>query len=549
MKQRQVLSKFVFASLAALAIGGMLVVGGCKKDGASAEAGGKTEAAFLYNLNVEPTTLNPITGTDAYNQTIQNYVLDSLMTRNPDTYEWEPALASAVETSKDGKSFTFTMREGAVWSDGQPITVDDVKFSFDVINDTTYNAAHLRPYYEGIASAEIVAPNKVKFTTKNLYFGNFNVVAGLTILPKHFYGNAEEGKKKNKTILGSGPYVLERYDQGQAIILAKNPKWWGLQDPARKGQYNFERIRMRFDKEENLALERLKKGELDYDGLTPEAFVKKTEGAPWGERVFKKKVENSAPKAYGYIGWNLRKELFKSKDVRRALAHLMNREEMNQKFRYGMSLPATGPWYQQSAYADPGVKPINFDPKFASEMLAKAGWVDGDKDGVLEKNGQKFEFTLFFANKDNEKYYILYQEDLKKAGIKMNLQLLEWNALLKNVDEAKFDAIAMGWGGGSVDHDPKQIWHSASIGTGGSNFIGYKNAKVDKLIDKARTEMDKKKRIPLYREIYREIAEDAPYVFMFNDKFALYAVNKRIQQPKETFLYTVGHDYWSMTAQ
>jgi len=153
--------------------------------------------------------------------------------------------------------------------------------------------------------------------------------------------------------------------------------------------------------------------------------------------------------------------------------------------------------------------------------LAKAGWVDGDKDGVLEKNGKKFEFTLFFANKDNEKYYILYQEDLKKAGIKMNLQLLEWNALLKNVDEAKFDAIAMGWGGGAVDHDPKQIWHSASIGTGGSNFIGYKNAKVDTLIDKARTELNKQKRIPLYREIYREIAADAPYVFMFNDKFAL----------------------------
>lgn len=539
------------SALIMLSAGMMMLASGCTKGtdkGAGKVASKADSTTFLYNIGQEPTTLNPITGTDAYNQAVQEFVIDSLMNRNLDTYEWEPALAEKFETSKDGKEFTFTLREGATWSDGQPLTVDDVKFSFDVIFDPTYNAAHSRPYYENIEKAEVTGPRTIKFKTKTKYFGNFPVIAGMGILPKHFYGDAKKGKEENKTILGSGPYMIDTYDKGVSIILKKNMNWWGFKAPEYKGRYNFEKIRLRFDKEENLALERLKKGELDFDLLTPEAYMKKAVGEPWGSVVLKKQVENSAPISYGYIGWNQRKEIFKDKRVRRALAHLMNRDEMNKKFRFGMSLPATGPWYQQSDYADHSVQPIAFDPKTAGELLKEAGWADSNKDGALDKGGKPFEITLFYSNKDVEKYFVLYQEDLKKAGVKLNLQLLDWNALLKNMDESKFDAVALRWGGGSVDLDPKQIWHSASIGKGGSNFIGYSNKEVDKLIDKAREELDKQKRIPLFQEIYRKIAEDAPYAFMFNDKFVLYAINSRIQQPKDTFKFAIGREYFAVKA-
>lgn len=502
---------------------------------------------FLYNLGAEPTTMNPITGTDLYNQTLQVYIMDSLMNRNYETYEFEPGLAEKYEISKDGKEFTFTLRSGALWSDGKPVTIEDVKFSFDVIFDEKYNAAHLRPYYENIEKAEVTGPNTIKFTTKSKYFGNFDVVAGLTVLPKHFYGNAEEGKKKNKTILGSGPYQLKEYNQGQSIILERNKNWWGNAVAEQRGRYNFATIRMRFDKEENLVLERLKKGELHFDTLTPEAYASKTEGAPWGTEVLKKKVENLAPKSFGYIGWNLTQEKFADKKVRRALAHLMNREEMNKKFRFGMSLPATGPWYQQSEYADPAVKAIPFDVKKAAALLKEAGWVDSDKDGVLDKGGKPFEFTLFYGSKDTQKYWVMYQEDMKKAGVKMNLQMLEWNALMKNLDERKFDAVAMAWGGGAVDNNPKQIWHSDSIKAGGSNRTGYSNPEVDKLIDEGIAELDKKKRIKIYRKIYAMIADDAPYAFLFNNKYDLYAVNKQIGLPKDTFKFAIGTDYWWMS--
>ncbi|MES2964193.1 MAG: ABC transporter substrate-binding protein [Bdellovibrionota bacterium] len=519
--------------------------------GAVGNPGAPQGGTFLENLGLEPESLNPITSTDIYARQVQAYTLDSLMERDPDTYEWVPQLAEKYETSKDGKQFTFTLRKGATWSDGKPVTIEDVKFSFDVIFDTKYNAAHLRPYYENIEKAEVVGTDQIRFTTKTKYFDNFSVVAELTVLPKHIYGNPTEGMKLNRSLVGSGPYVIETYDKGQSMVLAKNKTWWGNGLPQMKGRWNFEKIRMRFIKDSNIAIEALKKGDIHFHELTAEEFAKKTENLP--KTVVKVQTQNLAPKSFGYVGWNFKNEIFKDRDTRLALYHLMNRDEMNKKFRYGMSLPATGPWYQQSEYADPTAKPVSYDPKKAVELLKKVGWTDSDKDGTLDRTvaGAKknLSFTLFYANKDNEKYYVLYQSDLKKVGIDMKLQLLEWNALLKKLDEKQFDAVALGWGGGSVDNDPKQIWHSASSAAGGSNYISYSNPTVDKMIDEARAELDKKKRIPLLRKVYTEIANDVPYAFMFNDKYVMYAHNTKVGKPKDTFKYRIGNAWWWMTAQ
>src|SRR5690606_15718898 len=119
--------------------------------------------------------------------------------------------------------------------------------------------------------------------------------------------------------------------------------------------------------------------------------------------------------------------------------------------------------------------------------------------------------------KDFEKYWTLYQEDLKKAGIVMDLKLMEWGTFITVVHEGKFDAVSMAWGG-TFEWDPKQIWHSSSTAAGGSNFISYKNPAVDRLIDNARVEADRKKRMVKLRKVYEMIAEDAPYAFLFNNK-------------------------------
>ena len=333
-----------------------------------------------------------------------------------------------------------------------------------------------------------------------------------------------------------------------------NPDWWGWTAPDKdkilsvKGAWNFEKVFFRFVEDETLRLEMLKKGRIHYDRLSSEQYVKKAVGEPWGTKVLKKEVTNKKPASYGFIAWNLRKPMFQEKQVRRALAHLMNRRLMIEKFTFEKSLPATGPWYRQSPYADPNVKPIMFAPKKASKMLRQAGWSDTDKDGILDKkiDGQKkdFHFTLIYSSADSEKYYTIYKEDLRKAGIDMVLKRVDWNSLVKALDERKFESISLGWGGGSVDNDPKQIWHSESAQGTGSNFIGYSNPKVDRLIDKGRQILDDDKRKVLWKKVYRLIAEDAPYVFLFNKKYWHYAISSDLGQVKETFVYDIGLRTW-----
>jgi len=507
---------------------------------------------FYYNLEQAPTTINPLSSTDFYASTVQDYIIESMAVRNLDTYEWEPALATEWSISKDGKVFEFTLRDGVKWHDGKDLTVEDVKFTFDAIVDPTnkYKTASKKPYLEDIEKAEIIGKNKIRFTAKKVYFQNFDVVAGLSIVPKHIYENPSKAqeKKLNKTLIGSGPYIFDTYDRGKHLILKRNKEWWGNNVDYFKNVYNYDRVVMKFAKDDTIAITMIEKGELDFISMGTEQFMKKTKGPKWGKSVFKVKFESQAPKGYAFLGFNLKNPLFSSKNSRLAMGHLMNRQAMIEKFLFGLSEPATGPWYKQSVYADPDVKPIDFNPKKALELLRKEGWADTDGDQILDKmiDGKKvkFSFTILEPLQDFIKYLTIFKEDAKQAGIDVNIKYVEWNTFIKLLNERKFEAMRLAWGPGSVDVDPKQIWHSSSYENQGSNFIGYNNPEVDKLIDEARTIMDKKERIKKFRVVYKKIAEDAPYIFFFNSKYGYYGHTKKMKRVKDTYNYSVGISYW-----
>lgn len=502
---------------------------------------------LTMNLIGEPPTVHPITAMDLSALTVHDWTMGTLLVKDPRTFDWKSSVAERWEISRDGKIFTFWLRPNVTFHDGHPVTAEDVKFSFDAIFDPQYKAASRIPYFENIAKVEVLDAHQVKFYSKDSYFLNFDVAAGMYILPKHIYGDVEKSKKMNKELVGCGPYKLELFDRGNKIVLKKYKDWFGSSLPLFRGLYNFETIQFRLAKEENIYMEMLNRGDLDYQELSPEEYSKKTEGGNWGKTVNKFKAENSLAKGYRYVAWNLENNLFKDKNIRKALAYLMNREEMNQKFRFGLSVLATGPTDIFSDYAPSSVKPLGFDVSKAQALLAQAGWKDSDKDGVLDKviNGKKtdFRFTLVHSNKDYEKYLTMYKEDLKKNGIEMEIKYLEWNSFLKNIDSGKFEAMSMAWTT-AIDFDPKAEWHSTSAVSGGSNFIHYKVPEVDQMIDQARVELDRNKRIQLLRKVYERIANDYPYVFMFNEKYSLYALNARVGQVVPTFKYSLGIDSW-----
>ncbi len=517
------------------------------------KADAPVEGTLYRNLSAEPDSFNPINSGEYAARLAYEYVVEGLLYHNPDTNQYEPQLAESYEVSKDALTYTFYLNKNAKFSDGKPVTSEDVRFSIECVRDPAFRASHRVPYYEDVESIETPDPHTVRIKMKKKYFKNLDVLAssGFTpILPKHIYGDPKK-KFPGAPIFGSGPYKVQAYNRGKNIILERDENWWAKDLPHMKPLGKFKFINFRFVKEENLELEMVKKGDLDMMWpIQVESFEKKANGEPFGTKIRKVQAENKRPKNWGFIGWNQKNPIFKDRDTRLALAHLLNRKMLIEKFMFNKSVEGRGPVYYKSPFMPADVKPVEFNPGKAKALLKKAGWEDADKNGILERtiDGQKreFKFTLLLPNRDVEKWFTMYKEDLKKAGIDMEIKLIEWNTFTKLLDEQKFDAVTLSWAGGSPEDDLKQIWHSESARTGGSNFISYSNKEVDKLIDQAREELNPEKRKVLWQKAVRLIANDAPYAFLFNSKYDLYLLNKRVAFDKPTYTYDLSYQYWYM---
>ena len=507
---------------------------------------------FNYHLDAEPESLHPIMKGDLYTRYFNRYVQDVLCENDFNTWQFSPRLAESWTVSPNGLEFTFKIRKDAVFHNGQPVTADDVKFSLEAIRDPKHEALDMIPYYETFTKINVIDKQTIKFTAKEKYFQNLNSLCGLYVIPKSVYGDITKSVKMLKEAVGAGPYQFVKYDRGQSITIKKFDKWYGNNIQQWKGYFNFAQINFKVTQDDNIINERLKKGELDYvEFRSTDGFLKVT-GKPFKQSFKSEKfqtlaVKNDMPKSYGYIGFNFLDPILKDKNVRIAFSHLVNRELINQKFAEGLNNLATSPVSVGTAQS-PDRKPLEFSPVKAKQLLTAAGWTDSDKNGILDKviNGKKTEMKLSFiyANKDSEKQWTIVKEDCKKAGIELDLKLLEWNSFIKTVDERKMQLWTMGWGGGDVEGDPKQIFHSTSSGKGGSNYGSYSNPEVDKGIDQARGELDPKKRAALFKKVYGMIADDAPYVFMFNRKFEYYAISNKVKSPGDTFKYDFGYRTW-----
>ena len=537
-------------SLAALLIGLNLFVQAAHAVEANANA--PKGGVFNYNLDAEPESLHPIMKGDLYTRFYNRYVQDSLCENDFNTWQFVPRLAESWTVSPNGLEFTFKIRKDALFHNGQPVTADDVKFSLEAIREPKHEALDMIPYFETFTKIEVIDKNTIKFIAKDKYFQNLNSLCGFAVIPKSVYGDINKSVKMLKESVGAGPYKFKKYDKGQSIVIEKFDKWYGDKVPYWKGYFNFQTINFKITKDDNIVNERLKKGDLDYvEFRSTDGFLKVT-GKPFKQNFKSEKfqtyaVKNDMPKAYGYIGFNFLDPILKDKNVRLAFAHLVNREEINKKFFENLNNLATSPVPVNTAQS-PDRKPIEFNPAKAKELLTKSGWTDSDKNGVLDKviDGKKVEMKLTFvyANKDSEKQWTIVKEDCKKAGVDLELKLLEWNSFIKTVDERKMQLWAMGWGGGDVEGDPKQIWHSSSAGKGGSNYGSYSNPAVDKLIEQGRGELDPKKRTEIFKKVYTLISDDVPYVFLFNRKFEYYAISNKVKSPGDTFKYDFGYRTW-----
>jgi len=511
-----------------------------------------------YRTPSDPKVMNPVLSDDAYSGAVEEYLWMPLMSLDPDTLHFIPALAESYTVSDDKKSYTFHLNPKALWQDGTPVTAEDIRFTYDLILNPKTHSAALRSYYAGI-SVTVKDSHTVVFHVKEPQFDNlFTLATFKPIQAKQFKNSRDFNEDKGiMAPVGNGPYVLEKFERGQKISFVRNKNWWGKDLATEKARYNIDRVELEIISDTNLAYERLIKGSIDDLDITPEQWVSKVNGVDknkfsnthtQSKSLWALKESNKYPKPYSFIGWNSKNPIFQDKDTRKALSYLVDYKKINEKVMFNLSEQSTSPFGSFTKNSNQDLRSptqiISYNTKKAAELLKASGWKnEGGSTLVKNINGKQvpFQFTLDIVNisPTATKIAQILKEDLKVFGIQMNIRSLEWNSFLGKLEQRDFDAVMLGWTA-TLFPNARQIWHSQSQALGGSNFVSYSNPTVDTLIDNANQEFNSEKRNNIMQKINTLIYEDQPYTFLFEPKFVLEGLNTRIQSPKWLTEYAGG---------
>jgi len=401
-------------------------------------------------------TISPLVSSDAYAARVQNFVFESLLNRNPDTLDWEAHIARTWQISEDGLTIAFDLREGVIFSDGEPLDASDVVFTFDFIMDESIAAPRERATLDKIES--VTAPNThtVVFKFREPYFNSLALAGGLSILPQHFYRKylqqPETFNQSKGILLGSGPYRLNDAlawtpDAG-LIELVRNPRYWGPVQPA------YKRILWKIIENDSARLTTFRNGDIDVYGARPREYQALLDDAELRQHT--NNFEYMSPTAgYSYIGWNQKRgdaaTRFADRRVRLAMTYLTDRARTIEEIMLGYAEQAISPFNPRSEQHDKSLAPHEYSTEKALSLLAEAGYLDRDNDGVLEDaDGQPFEFELvYFQGSEDTSRIVLFLKDLyARAGILMKPLATEWSVMIDLIDKRNFSQRANrgGWG-------------------------------------------------------------------------------------------------------
>lgn len=487
-------------------------------------------------------TLTPLISQDIYASYVQDYIFESLLSRNPDSLEWEGLIAKSWRTSQDGLNISFDLRSDVKFSDGKALTAEDVVFTFNFIMDDRIAAPRDRAYLEKVE--KVTAKNKysVTFKFKEPYFNALSLAGSLKIFPKHFYQpylkKPQNFNESKGLLLGSGPYRIKdpkgwTPDQG-LVELTRNPRYWAPVSPS------FDRIIWKVIENDSARLTTFRNQEIDMYSSRPIEYKKLLEDKQLKERT--QHFNYMSPVGgYSYIAWNqMRKNKitrFKDKRVRQAMTYLTDRERLNKEIWLGYAETAISPFSPRSKQHDKSLTPRKYDAAKAKELLLQAGYKDSNGDGVLEdKQGVDFSFELVYSqDSEDSKRMVLFLKDLyARAGIILKPKPTEWSVMIDLLTSRDFDAITLGWSSG-VETDIYQYLHGSQTDKNADNFVHYVNPELDKVIDIARATVDEEKRMPLWQKAERIIYEDQPYTFLMRRQ-SLTFIDKRIENLKVTNL-------------
>ena len=464
-------------------------------------------------------------------------------------FEGAEGARQAVPALRREASFVLHLREDVRWHDDQPVSADDVVFSFETMRNPSVECAELRAQYTDLERWEKLGPHAVKFVFGAQFFKAFANLASMYVYPRHrfepwkFEGDRDGfGKHFNahpdhRGPIGCGPYRFVRWDPGKFVEIARNEAWWASGKPGPDGkrarvvpwidpeQPYLDRIRWVTINEKTASIKALEAGDVDAD-FDVEQTTWEEESTNSPAFVRKNVRARFLDPSYTYIGWNTRRkevgperQFFADRRVRQAMTLLIPRERILREIHYGLGEIVTGPFFSHGPFADRTIKARTSSLERAQMLLDEAGWIDHDGDGVRDKDGVPFEFEYVIHNMRDyhQKVADIIKEAVERAGVRVLIRKLDWAVFLDTIRDQRFDAVRLAWGDPScIDADPFDVWHSSQSEGGGSNYISFTNEEVDRICVQGRREVDLVKRQAQYRKLHRILHREQPYTFLYH---------------------------------
>ncbi|MDK7492085.1 ABC transporter substrate-binding protein [Bacillus paranthracis] len=429
-----------------------------------------------------------------------------------------PELAEKWDISSDQLTYTFHLRKDLKFSDGSPLTADDVAFTLTILHDKAYEGEvdisqyavkGGKAYKEGTATSiegiQVVDPQTIKVTTEKVNSQAIFVLGG-TVLSKAYYG---KDYKQNTSLdylkelygkpLAAGPYKFEKYIPGQEVRFVANENYYAGKPKIQNFIYKIT--------SGDTKLQLFQTGEVDHTGLgTGDEVLEQAKALEFAN------IQIETAPSFSYIYMNNNKPYLKDKKVRQALIYGLDRKKYVDTALKGYGTVANVPIHPTSwAYTEEGVNKYEYDKEKAKKLLDEAGWKVGS-DGIREKDGQKLKLSYFGPSsaKDSDLLIPIAKENYKEIGVEFNPEFMDFNTMLSKVNKGDYDLASVAT---PITSDPSETVGEYLSGAN-EKSLGYKNAKVDELIQKGIETVDIEKRKPIYKELYKELSDDPPVILL-----------------------------------
>jgi peptide/nickel transport system substrate-binding protein len=521
------------AALAAFSAGGLAAfLEACGTGSSSGQSttgtpknGGHVTEGWAFDIK----TFNSMLSSDVYSNLCLNLVNDGLLNSSAKG-DLLPAIASAVpKAASDGVTYEFKLRQDVKWSDGSPVTSDDVLFTYNLIFDPAYTAfaSPRRGDFTGHV-ASISAPDKYTFVVKTKTpYAPFLVTHGqYAIMPKSVLGSlaaaavnsADYNSAPNVT---NGAFKFVRWDKGAQVVFTKNPNYY-------RGAPHLDQFVYKVVPNTTAVANQLKTGELDTGQIDPsqvatmqgESSIDIVSFAVPNFQFYMQNLDPAKPAG----------QLFADPAVRQGMYYALNRDGMVKAALFGSGQVANSVEPPTSWAWNKDAKPVyNYDANKANQILDQAGWAKGS-DGIRAKNGKKLQFTMDYSTGSPVLTSVaqIMQQNWKAIGVDLTPREIQFAQLVTEiVDTRNFDIILVGFNF-TQDPDEAQLFASAGTAHGGFNGFDFKNDQVDQLLSQAATTVDQNKRKQLYFQ-YQDIMQEqlpAPILYFLKNN---YGINKRVQ--------------------